>query len=106
MKLTKATLKKLIKEELDNLTDDEMSDMRDSEDMEGSFRNRVFEVEDRIQDALAFIDDMRNVTLEQFVADELTAEDISEQVLTNLSKAMDKAEGLALLVNSYMKGKR
>ena len=119
MKLTKARLKGIIKEELkkvneafpfgdtaeDGLSDDERDSMYEDDEMESSFRNQVFDAEDRIQDAMAFISDMRSVTLEQFVADELSAEDIKEEVINNLNEAIDVAEGLAMLVSSYMNKK-
>ena len=118
MKITKATLKRLIKEELGRVmemeeevpeegpyTDDERDAMSDFEDMEASFRDRVFKLEDQAEEALAFIDQMRNVTLEEFLKDEFTDGDIQENVITNLEGAIDEAEGLMLLVQGYMKDK-
>jgi len=101
MKLTKAALKKLIKEELKKVNEA----LHEDDEMESSFREQADNAEDRIQDAAAFISDMRSVTLEQFVADELSAEDIKEQVINNLNEAINVAEGLAMLVNSYMNKK-
>ena len=106
MKLTKTALKRLIKEELKRLTEDPMS-----EDMEGSYRETTDKFVDQVHNALSLIEQMRDVTLKQFVADAKAeginpVEDIREQVMSNLNGAMNTTEDLALLVENYMEGKR